>query len=304
MLDIKKVASVNECEIIGILNELEITEGTSSKSGKDRDYISGTATIRVDTEENGRVIENLIPISLFSFKKKDDGSDNKNYDRIKSYGEKFTSIAAAEDISQATKIYIGGSVASLSENAFVSKNTGKIFSSFKISSNFLNEARNATTDSATFTLTGVVLNLREEMNNQEEPTGRLIVDFGVIGYRGRINVLSLYAEDEGKAFIETSWSSGSTVKVVGDIRMTQKVVTWTEELGFGKPQEKRRTETRRELLITGGSEPLSEDMSYDSDDIKAALAERKTYHDSLITNSKSLVKSKTNTKTGNDPFGF
>ena len=51
MLDIKKIQSKNECTIVGILNELDIVEGKASDG---RDYIRGTATIRVDQEVKGK----------------------------------------------------------------------------------------------------------------------------------------------------------------------------------------------------------------------------------------------------------
>ena len=57
--------------------------------------------------------------------------------------------------------------------------------------------------------------------------------------------------------------------------MKQKTVTWTESQGFGEPVKRTRTESSRELIITGGSAGGLEDMfSYDADDIKAALNER------------------------------
>jgi hypothetical protein len=45
MLNIKERESKNECYISGILNELDIVEGTTSDG---RDYVRGTAKIRVD----------------------------------------------------------------------------------------------------------------------------------------------------------------------------------------------------------------------------------------------------------------
>lgn len=304
MLDIKKVESTNECYITGILNELEIAEGSGvDKNGKSYDYIRGVATIRVDQEENGKVVENLIPVSMFSKRKKNDGTDNKVFDRIKNYGENFISAAAAEDISQATRISVMGKTVNIGENAYVNKNTGKINSTFQISSNFLNLARESDKEQAVFELSGVVLNFRPEVNSQEEETGRLIISFGIIGYGGRISVVNLYAEDNAKSHIESNWNKGDTVKVVGNIKMTQKVITWNEEIGFGKPIERKRVESRRELVVTGGSAcGLDEGLSYDADDIKVSLAERKAYQDELLENAKSA--SKPAPKKAVDNFGF
>jgi hypothetical protein len=46
MLNIKEKESENVVEIVGILSELDITDGTSKGTGKD--YISATAKIRLD----------------------------------------------------------------------------------------------------------------------------------------------------------------------------------------------------------------------------------------------------------------
>ena len=57
--------------------------------------------------------------------------------------------------------------------------------------------------------------------------------------------------------------------------MTYTVKTWTEEQGFGEPIKRQRTESRRELIITGGSPSgLDEEYSYDMDAIKIALDDR------------------------------
>jgi hypothetical protein len=46
MLNIKETESKNIVEVTGILNELEVTTGTSKKTNKD--YVSATAKIRLD----------------------------------------------------------------------------------------------------------------------------------------------------------------------------------------------------------------------------------------------------------------
>ena len=72
--------------------------------------------------------------------------------------------------------------------------------------------------------------------------------------------------------------------------MSYTVKTWTEEQGFGEPIKRTRTESKRELTITGGSPcGLEEELSYDMDTIKLALDERQGRIDALS------VKKPTNT---------
>lgn len=276
--------SENVCTVAGILNEMNIEEKTD-KNGKD--YISGTAKIRVDQEIDGKVVESEVPVRMFSYRIKNDGTDNMVYDRIKGYKDNFISASAVDDISKATRVICSGKTCNLKESMWPDRTTGQIRTGFEIDSNFLNLMRDSDSETADFILTGVVLNTREEMNG-EEPTGRLIVSFGVIGYNGQISVLDLIAEDTKRASIESGWNQGDTVKVVGKIVVSNRTVQWKEELGFGEPIIRRRTESRRELIIMGGSpNGFEESRSYDADDIKNSLNNRKKYMEELKNRAKS-----------------
>lgn len=298
MLNIKQSESVNECVICGTLNELDIVE---DKTSDGRAYIRGTAKIRVDQEVNGTVVENIIPIQMFSMRLKKDGTPNKVYDRILGYKNSLTSIAAAETPAQASKVTVAGKTCNITENIWIDKATGQARTGgFNISSNFINPKRDGDEEKATFELTGVVLGKRDEIRN-DEPTGRLIISFGVITYGGKINVLDLIASDSAKAYIDANWNDGETVKAIGIINASSKVVTWTEEVGFGEPIKRQRTESRRELLITAGSpNGFEESLSYDADDIKAALAERK----GEIEKKKESAKAASKPAASTSGFGF
>ena len=303
MLNISKTQSKNECYISGILNELEIFEG---KTNDGREYIRGTAKIRVDQEIDGKLQENIITNRMFSMRKKSDGvTDNKIYDRILDYREKFISLAAAEDVSQASKVTLSGSTCNIEENMWYDKKTSQVRSDFQISCNFMNVKRDTDEDKATFELSGVILKTRPELNKDGDETGRLIVSFGVIGYNGRIDVIELIAKDGAKAHIEDNWQDGDTVNITGIINVCQKTVTWEEPQGFGEPIKRTRTESRRELIITGGSaEGLEESLSYDNDDVKAALAERKKRMEEVKSRSANTAKSSNTTSASNNNFGF
>lgn len=300
MLNIKQVQSKNECYISGILNELDIVEGTTSDG---RDYVRGTAKIRVDQEIGGVACENIIPVGMFSMKLKKDGNPNQVYTRILGYKDSLISAAAAEDISQASRVTLSGKSCNIEENVWYDQRTSQVRTGFQLSCNFLNQKRDNDKEKASFELSGVVLDTRPEIDAQEEETGRLIVNFGVVGYNGKIDVISLIANDNAKAHIEANWAKGDTVNVVGVINVTQKTVTWTEEQGFGEPIERTRTESKRELIITGGSAGgLEESLSYDADDVKAALADRKARIES-VKDKGSKAKTTTSTSKNND-FGF
>ena len=272
MLNIKdrNSQSVNNLVISGLLTEMDIQQ-KQTRDG--RNYVSGTIKVRVDQEINGKKEENIIPISLFSMEKKSDKvSINPNYNRILGYKDSFTSLAAAEKPENASRITVA---ANIGENMWVDAQTKELRSNFRISSNFINKARETDEEKASFELSGVVGKITPEFDKDGNETGRIVVKFIIVQFGGKTDIIDLIAADTAKAHIETNWSEGDTVKAVGVINMKQKTVTWTESQGFGEPIKRTRTESSRELIITGGSAGGLEDMfSYDADDIKAALNER------------------------------
>lgn len=272
MLNIKdrNSQSVNNLFISGLLTEMDIQQ-KQTRDG--RNYVSGTIKVRVDQEINGKKEENIIPISLFSMEKKSDKvSDNPNYNRILGYKDSFTSLAAAEKPENASRITVA---ANIGENMWVDAQTKELRTNFRISGNFINKARETDEEKASFELSGVVGKITPEYDKDGNETGRIIVKFIIVQFGGKTDIIDLIAADTAKAHIETNWSEGDTVKAVGVINMKQKTVTWTESQGFGEPVKRTKTESSRELIITGGSTGGLEDIfSYDADDIKAALNER------------------------------
>lgn len=300
MLNIEKTQSDNIVYISGILNELDVVTGNTTDG---RDFVRATASIKCDQEINGKLTECIIPIKMFSMRLKKDGELNKIYDRIVGYKEKFISASAADDINSATKITITNG--QLEENIWIDKATGSERSTFQITSNFLNEKKDADKEGATFKLTGVVLNdlsEAEEVDKNGDPTGRIKVKFAVIGYGGKINILDLFAEGSAKTHIEQNWSKGDTVKVAGRVNITHKVEIIKEEQGFGEPTERVRTVSSKELIITGGSASgLEEDLSYDADSIKKAMETRRANIEALKANDTSA---KSSPKSKSPDFGW
>ena len=308
MLNIRENQSVNSAIVVGILKELDITEGKTSDG---REYVSCKATIKVDQEVNGKMAENEVPVRLFSMKKKKDGTDNKMYPLILGYREKFTSLAAcpedhpemASKISVNTSDDVKNPNGYLTENVYIDTN-GEVRTNFQIDAKFLNEPRGEFEQEATFRLSGVVLNKTRETNANDEETGRLKVKFAVVGYNGRISVLNLIAaSDNAVNFIENNWEDGDTVSLNGAISFNQSTKTWFEEQGFGEPIKRTKTETRKELIILGGSQSgLEESYSYDANDIKNGLAERQARVEEM--KNKANNKAKPQSPKNSNQFGF
>lgn len=299
MLDIKKVQSTNNVNVVGILNTMDI-EKRVTKDG--RDYITGNLTIKVDQEYHGQLYENEIPIRMFSMKTKRDGNINPIYASIESLPENFTSLAAAEDPTQATKVSIRGS--RIGENNYLDKN-GINRHTFQINTNFVNKASQNDTEMATWELSGVVGNIQDEYDKNGDETGRAIIKLVVVGYLGRVEVVDLIADDSYAPGVVNHFRSniekGDTILVQGLINMTHKTTTYYEEMGFGEPLKRTKTETKRELIITGSSTALDEELSYDNDSIKIALDDRATRISAMAEKKPEPPKKKTNNISD---FGF
>ena len=299
MLNFRESESTNSVMIAGILKELDITE---AKSSEGKEYVSCKATVKVDQEVNGKMTENEIPVRMFAMRKKKDGTNNKLYDNIVGYKEKFTALAACPEDNPGLASRVVINSGKINENIWVDANSGEVRNSFQVNTNFLNEPRGEFEQGATFELSGVVLNKTRETNSNEEETGRLKVKFAVVGYKGRVDVLNLIAaSDNAVNFIESNWEDGDTVNLTGAISYNQSTKTWLEEQGFGEPIKRTKTETRKELIILGGSEAgLEETYAYDADDIKTGLAERQ----SRVEELKNSANNNKRTQTSNKKFDF
>lgn len=275
MLNIKETQSTNIVNITGILKELQLEEKTTTDG---KDIVVGKATIKVDQEISGKLRECEIPVELYANKLTKDGNLSKLYPIVVGYKEKLTSLAACpEDQPQlASKIVISG--ADLSENVWIDTQSNQPRSSYKIRSNFLNLYNGSMEEfkpEARFEVSGVILKTMPETKNDEE-TGRLKVQVGIVNYGGRLDIIDMIAESPNAVnHINANFNIGDTVKLAGRINISHKVITTEEQQGFGEPIIRKRTVSVREFVITSGSESgLSEEYSYDADDIKAALADR------------------------------
>ena len=281
MLNIKEAQSTNIVEISGILSQLEVEQ---KKTADGENYASAKATIKVDQEIGGKMVENEIPVKFFSMEMKSDGSAvSKIYTSILEMRDKYTSLAALPDDekNKASKVVITSGY--LKENIWVDPSDGQVRTGFEIDSNFMNAPRQGAEfePGARFELSGVIMDTTRETDANQEETGRLKVKVAVVGWTGkdgvtRVDVIDLIAaSDSAVNFIESNWEKGDTININGKISFNQSTKVWYEEQGFGEPIKRTKTQTRKELIILGGSPSgLEEEYSYDANDIKAGLAAR------------------------------
>lgn len=286
MLNIRKTQSGNYVSGEGLLTELEVIEGIS-KSGKD--YVRVNASIKVDQEIDGKVVENIVNWGAFTMKFKTDNSPNPNYTRLVDYKNKLIPLASAETANEASRVKFTGNLA---ENVYVNRATGLLNDKhFNVEGRYLNivAPTRAEKDSALFELKNVIVGKepKRETNKDGEETGRVVTEVILIGWNGKAEVIPIVATTpEAVNFVEQNWSKGDTVNISGIINCSMDKESWLEPQDFGDPIERTRTISRKELVMNRASKPLDESKSYDSNEIKEVLLERNARNEALIADSK------------------
>lgn len=295
---------MNEVIITGKLNELSITEGTTKKG---KPWVYGTAEVVCDQVVCGEPVETRVEVrfSCNRYKKhptdpSKNGEPLKLYDTIVGYKDKFTSIAAAETPEQASEVTING--ARLEENLWVDAN-GTEHTGWIVRGSWMKKKLPEEKEGATFKVSAYIFKMDDELDKNGDPTGRIKLTVGVVGYDGKIHRLEMFASGAYKAHIEQNWNPKETVNITGRINMIRKVETYTEDTGFGEPIEKTRSVFKKELIVTGGSPyGLAEEASYDEDSIRKACAERSNKIEEMkVESKKKAAKPKTSSVSD---YGF
>lgn len=282
----------NKVKIEGILSEVDIKTGESKTDSKP--YIMGEIKVKVEQETNGVPYEMEVPISMFATKYTKEGKINPAYESIEKISKECTSIAAAGGEENADRIRIVSG--EIKENCFYNKN-GALVSYARINSSFANRIKkNECTPEATFTGVIVIGNIKEEIDKNEEPTGRLIIQAIIPQYsrdesNPNVDMVTFYvASEQAIHHINTYWNKGDTVKIAGKVNYSVSTSVTYEEVGFGEPIAKINTHTTREFIITSGSpEGFDEEMAYKQADIKKGLELRQTRLEGMKDKSTSTA---------------
>lgn len=269
-LDIKKTQAKNVVSIEGIVSEIKLREGTAPSTKKD--YIGGEVILEVEQEINGVVTTNLIPVSVFANKLKNDGQPNPGYKGLKEVETTYNSIASAGR-ENADKVRVQSG--EITENAFYNQNK-ELISTARVRNTFFKRVASDYDPHANFIVKIVVIGMKDETDKEGIESGRLIVRGAIVQYGGKVDVVDFIVEDkQAVEYIRSKYNKNDTVQVSGKIRYIQDVITKSIEQGFGDPIEEKITKTKREFVITSGSaQALDEDESYDIAEIAAALKER------------------------------
>lgn len=290
----------NKVFIEGILSEIDIVERTYTKDGVQNNALAGQIKVRVEQKINGidKILE--IPVHVFVNEMTKKGTKNPAYESIDTVRREFISIASGAGVEGADRIRISG--ASIQMNEYWA-DENRLSSYPRINASFVQRVkRDEFTPKAQFSTELVVSKMINEVDKDGVETGRLKIEGILPQYGGRVDVVPFIAENPNVVdAISQYWQPKDTVKVSGKLNFSSTVEIYTEEQGFGEPIEKKRTINVSELVITGGSQtPLEGDFAFNEEEIKNALAERKT----RLENRRAKELARSSSRTAPAQSGF
>lgn len=290
----------NKVFIEGILSEIDIVERTYTKDGVQNNALAGQIKVRVEQKINGidKILE--IPVHVFVNEMTKKGVKNPAYESIDTVRREFISIASGAGVDGADRIRISG--ASIQMNEYWA-DENRLSSYPRINASFVQRVkRDEFTPKAQFSTEIVVSKMVNEVDNDGVETGRLKIEGIIPQYGERVDVVPFIAESPNVVdAISQYWQPKDTVKVSGKLNFSSTVEIYTEEQGFGEPIEKKRTINVSELVITGGSQsPLEGDFAFNEEEVKNALAERKTRLEAR--KAKELARSSSRTAPAQSGF--
>lgn len=264
----------NIVKIEGILSEVDIKLGSFKKNGVDTNSIGGVIKIRVNQEINGTETELEIPVHMFASQYTNKGTPNPAYESIARIMNEYVSIAAS-DVDHADRVRITNG--QLQMNEYYGQN-GNLVAFPRVTASFVTKIKkDECRPCATFSVVFMIGNKGFETDRDGIETDKYKITGMVPQYGGKIDVMPFYAINKGVIDgVSNYWNEGDTVKAAGKLNFTSKTETRKVEVDFGEPQEETRTISVSELIITGGSSsPLEGEFALNTDDVTAALAERK-----------------------------
>lgn len=295
-LSINKPAT-NEVKIEGIVSEIKLREASTTKNGKNMEYIAGEVVLEVEQEINGETEISTIPLSVFASKLKKDGGSNPAYSGLEEIKNTYNSIASAgRENADRVRVMKGEIV----ENSFFN-DSNELITSARVRNSFFKRLTNEEFNPhANFIVKIVILNIKEETDREGIETGRLAVKGGIVQWGGKVDVVDFVVESKDAIeYIKQNYNKNETVQVSGRVRFSVTTITNEIEQAFGEPIIDTKTRTKREFLITSGSQGgMDEDESYSVEEIAKALEQRK------LALEESNKKTKEKSSAGTVDTGF
>ena len=270
--------ALNKIEITGVVKEHKLDSGKTKDGDK---YINGSLVIKA-----GEFTEVSVKVMVTETTAK--GKVRKAYENLEKIlnGEVKTMVEVSEE--EAVKVRIWGNegfTPQFKEEIFKPENSAEVVTNIGIDLGFGNITLDSSITSedykATFDVEMFVESVEEEINKNDEETGRVIIKGWVPVYGGSVIPLEIKAgivEDEDGEFdfaedVRSNIDVESTLNFWGniDFKAIIEKISKGGSLGRAKVEEKR---TYIHDLIAIGGDLIEGEDEYDIEDIKQARIER------------------------------
>lgn len=291
------VLGKNSVEIVGIVKEQKLKPITYNKDGKEFEAISGSLVIACGEFKT-------VEIRLMVNKLTKKGTVNKTYEKLQGFiqGDYLTMV---DNIEEATRVKIRGNgdfTPKLEENRFANKERTEVITAPSVSLGFGNITIDNTIPEEDFKamvdVDVYIGSIEEEINNNDEETGRVIMQTYLPLYaKEGLDIMPLKVvagvlpatetEDECDVAqaVRDYISEGDTVNMWIDINHERIVKKVAKGGGIGRAKIEDSTTYINEFVMIGG-EPIDDvEKQFDEDFIRKALQERKIRLDSVLTDA-------------------
>ena len=284
----------NRVRIEGILSEINLKYGSYVKNGATVDTVGGDIKVLVNQQINGEDVSLIIPVYMFASKLTNAGKPNPAYASIESVMKEYVSIASGAGEAGADRVRITSG--SIRMNEYWNQQ-GQLVSFPRVNASFVGKATGEFRPEASWSMEFAVASMDfvTDADGVEVEPKKLRIKVLVPQYGGKIDTMELYATNPRVIDAITSyWENQKTYTAKGRLNFTTTTQKIIEEMDFGEPEERIRTTTVSELVVTKGTQaPLEDQMAFAPAELAAALKEHKAYLETL--------KDKTASKPKNTP---
>ena len=264
------------------------------KNGAAVDTVGGDIKVLVNQQINGEDVSLIIPVYMFASKLTNAGKPNPAYTAIETVMKEYVSIASGAGEAGADKIRITSG--SIRMNEYWNQQ-GQLVSFPRVNASFVGKATGEFRPEASWSMEFAVASMDfvTDADGVEVEPKKLRIKVLVPQYGGKIDTMELYATNPRVIDAITSyWENQKTYTAKGRLNFTTTTQKIIEEMDFGEPEERIRTTTVSELVVTKGTQaPLEDEMAFAPAELAAALKEHKAYLETL--------KDKTASKPKNTP---
>lgn len=282
----------NTVNIVGKLVSMTVRNGMT-KAGKA--YESARIVVRVDHTYSGKEEVSEIEAEFFASPYTSKMAPNPAYEQLQSFKKCKSIQEVGYEDADIVRI-----PCELAENMYFSDKRARVVSDWRLRTSFPTRTDKNAPENASFSVDAYIFDMKDEYDRDGDPTGRVIIKGGVMGYGKVLNMMDFVVEKpEYVHFVKSNWNVNDTVRIDGKVRVTTTAVSTPKNSGWGEETSVSAGRVFvKELIVVNGSESAYEE-GFDEDIIREAFNNRKAKMDALSNFDKVVETKKTVDKKAN-----